>query len=306
MPVKEELLTAMAGGGLAAEDYAGMTPEQIAAVAGQGNDQRKLMMGVVDQMNQQENFERKQSFDEQHDNRMFQLMQRQDARQEFETIHKSMLDQVRTTLEQKRLGLEAQRTNADLATNKLQQDMLSKQNSILQTQIYTVDKMQKNIISVPGLLDDKGQPVKMSIASMHSLGLLDKAIAAGLKKDLLSTAGESKQIQLRKYIGGKAKELGAKEPVVDWIEMMGPEGLKNMTPAALNKTLLDKDPLYRMASPEEQKKILQEQYGLIDVLKINVVADMAEQGKFNAGADEPGGTVPATNDEQLKQMMMED
>ena len=177
MPINPEVLGAIGGNGLTAGDYAGMTPEQIAMVAGQGQKDRQIMLGTVLDMSQQELAERKQAQDEMQQDRMFKMMQRQEARQEFETMHKAMFDQMNYGLQKKRLALEQQQTSAALQNAGLEREKLGLQLNELRQQQDTLGKMKDKYLEMPGYSNAFGsiwkqQIIRINISATTELNLL--------------------------------------------------------------------------------------------------------------------------------------
>lgn len=304
MPINPEVLSAIGGNGLTAGDYAGMTPEQIAMVAGQGQKDRQIMLGTVMDMSQQELAERKQAQEEMQQDRMFKMMQRQEARAEFQTMHSAMFDQMKYALDKKRLGLEAQQTQAALANSGLEREKLTLQLDELKRQKETLGKMQDKYLEMPGYTDEKGNPLKMSIGELYAMGALDKAIDAGLKKAYYDKAsGGSKVVELREYMAKTAQEMGASELAVQRIKLMGPEAVKGMNKSTVLSLHMKNNPLFSTMSPEEKQKIIDKDLAMIDMLKVDLASTLADEGMVY-GADTPGGKAPSPK--TLEQIMMED
>jgi len=310
MPVRPEVLNAISGGGLTADDYAGLTPEQISAVAGQGQKDRQIMLGTVMEMSQQELADRKQQQDELHQDRMFKMMQRQDARADFETMNKTMLDQAQLALAKQRMSLEAAQTKASINASNISAEMHSFQLNKLKSQEDLIGKMKDVKMDVPGYTDESGKPLKMSVGDIYTLGALDKVISANVKKDALTKAGQSKQIELREFIAEQAKKLGASEQMQNIIKMAGPEVFKGWNKAnvmAMHKN----DPLWNTKSAEEKETIINQELSMADMLKISTLSYIAENPDTGSvvpdGGDKPKGKVPPPpTNEQLKNLMLND
>ena len=304
MPIKPEVIQAIGGNGLTAGDYAGLTPEQIAMVAGQGQKDRQIMLGTVMDMSQQELAERKQTQEEIQQDRMFKMMQRQEARAEFQTMHSAMFDQMKYALDKKRLGLEAQQTQATLANAELEREKLTLQLGELKQQKDILGKMQDKYLEMPGYTDEKGNPLKMSIGELYAMGALDKAIDAGLKNAYYDKAsGGSKVVELREYMARTAKDMGASELAIQRIKLMGPEAVKGMNKSTILALHMKNNPLFGTMSPEEKQRIVDKDLAMIDMLKIDLASELGEGGLFD-GANVPGGKPPQAK--TLEDYMLED
>lgn len=312
MPIDPKIISAIGGGGLTAADYAGLTPEQIQMVAGQGQKDRQIMLGTVMDMSQQELAERKQQNDEFMQNEQLKLMRRKEARDEFQTMHSVYMGNLEHVLKKKQIELDSLRTNAAVNADKKQLEVLDAQLKDLTRQREVVDGLRSREVVVPGLEGDDGKAVKMNMAELHSVGALDNVIAAGVAKLTGGTSGTSKQIQLREYIGGYAEKLGASPVVVDFIKMMGPEGLKGMTPAALHNRMLAEDTLYKMkagssdpAVRAEAKKILDAQFEFVNLIKAQ--AGMFLYDELGGDFSTPGETTGSdTTDNSERPRTVED
>lgn len=293
MGVRPEVLAAIGGGGLTAGDYAGMTPEQIAMVAGQGQKDRAMQIGMVENMRQGELAEQKQAYEEMHQDRMFKLMQRQEARQEFQTMHSAMFDQMKMGLEKKKFELEKMQTQATLANAGLERTKLNMQLKELQQQKDTIDKMKDSYLEVPGYTGADGKPLKMSIGELYAMGALDKVIDAGLKKTVYGGTGRSKVVELREYMVSTAKDMGASEHVQNMIKLMGPELFKGMTRQKMLE-MRKNDTLFQLKSPEEREAEINRDLSMVDMLRVGVGAQLAQETQEQAmgGGDDPKGTVP--------------
>ena len=292
MGLSPEVLTAISGGGLTAGDYAGMTPEQIAMVAGQGQKDRSMQISMVENMRQSELAERKQTQEEMQQDRMFKLMQRQEARQEFQAMHSAMFDQMNYGLQKQKLALEKAQTQATLQNAGLEREKLDLQLNELRQQKATLDKMKDSYLEVPGYTDAEGKPLKMSIGELYAMGALDKVIDAGLKKTVYGGTGRSKVVELREYMVTTAKDMGASEHVQNMIKLMGPEMFKGMTRQKMLE-LRKNDTLFQLKSPEEREMEINRDLSMVDMLRVGVGAQLAqEQQESTDGADKPGGAVP--------------
>ena len=303
MSINPEVLSAIGGGGLTASDYAGLTPEQISMVAGQGQKDRQIMLGTVMDMYQQELAERKQQQEEMQQNRMFKMMQRQEARQEFQAIHSAMFDHMQLGVQKQRLALEKKQIDASLSNAGLEREKLEIQLKDLRHAEDTLGKMKDRYLEVPGYTDEAGNPLKMSIGELRAMGALDKAIDAGLKKSYYSSAsGTSKQVELREYMGKLASELGASDLTVKRVKLMGPEAVKGMNKASILALHMNNNPLFGTMSPEEKDAIVNKDLAMIDMLRVDLAGVIAEGGI--EGADKPGGKPPQAK--TLEDYMLED
>jgi len=299
MGVRPEVLAAISGGGLTAGDYAGMTPEQIAMVAGQGQKDRSMQIGMMESMRQSELAERKQTHEEMQQDRMFKLMQRQEARQEFQTMHSAMFDQMKFGLEKQKLALEKAQTGAALENASLEREKLGLQLKELKQQKDTLDKMKDSYLEVPGYTDQDGNPLKMSVGELYAMGALDKALEVGLRRTVAQ--GGSKVVELRNYMADVAADMGASEVAVKRIKLMGPEAVKGMNKASVMALHMKNNPLFSMMSDEERQKIVNKDLAMIDMLKIDLASQYTD-GDF--GANTPGGKPPAVR--SLEDIMMEE
>ena len=291
MAIDSSVLSAIGGGGLTESDYAGMTPEQISAVAGQGQKDRQIMLGTVMELSQQKLAERKQDTDEMHQDRMFKLMQNQDARAEFESINKAKMDQAQLALQQQRLKLEAAQTSASVANSSMQTELHKYQLGKLKQQDTTLSKMRTSMMEVPGYTDDAGKPLKMSVADLHSMGALDNVIAANMRKMVDTKTGQSKQIQFHEFLASEAKKMGISEVLEQRIRVLGPEAFKGMTKAKLLESHKN-DILFQQKDAAAKEAFIQSEFDLIDQLRVDAASSIAS-GAFNAtGGDVPGGKVP--------------
>lgn len=304
MPINQGVYQALAGSGLSAQDYAGLTPEQIQMVAQQGTHDRQLISGVISDMRQQDAVERKQNYEEMHQDRVFKIMQRQDARQEFETLHNAMLNDVKIQMEKRKLALDEMQTRSSLANNALARKQAQVQLAGLKKNMNALDSMQNVTMQIPGFNDEKGQPIKMTIGQLSAVGVLDKAITAGLQAKF--SGGESKEIQKRKFLGEKARALGASDRLVDVVEMVGPELFKGNSRGVVYQTLSKNDPMFNMLSPDEKQKRVDQDMGIINLLGISVADELGrEQVGVVEGADVPGGTVPKPTAQQIEDLLNE-
>ena len=293
MPVSTEVLQAIGGNGLTAGDYAGLTPEQIQSVAGHGQQDRQLLFSVAQQMQDQALAERKQQFEEQHQDRVFKLMQRQDARADFESMHKTLMDKAQLGIQQQRLQLERAQVGASMANAEMERKVKQRQLAMLDAQDKTVSAMKNNYMEVEGYTDAEGNPLKLSIGELYSLGALDKAIETGLKRSAAKTlGGGSKQVELREYMAKQIQDLGGSETAIKMVKLMGPEGVKGMNKANIYAQHMKNNPLFSLpgTTPEEKQRIVDQDYNLVNMLKVDLASQLANE---TTGADTPGGQPPA-------------
>lgn len=300
MGVRPEILAAISGGGLSAGDYAGMTPEQIAMVAGQGQKDRNMQIGLVENMRQSELAEQKQTQEEMHQDRMFKLMQQQEARQEFQAIHGAMFDHMSYGLQQQKLALEKMQTSAALANSSMERKKLDMQLKELNEQKLTLDKMRDHYLEIPGYTNQDGTPLKMSIGELYATGTLDKAIDAGLRR--VASQGGSKVVELRNYMADVAADMGASEIAVQRIKLMGPEAVKGMNKSTVLALHMKNNSLFSTLGEDEKQRIVNKDLALIDMLKVDLASQISSDGDF--GADTPGGKPPAVR--SLEDIMMEE
>lgn len=288
MAIRPEIIQAISGGGLAAEDYAGLTPEQIAMVSGQGQKDRQIMLGTVMDMQQQELAERKQTQEEMHQNRMFSIMQRQEARAEFQAIHSQFMDRAQLGLQKQRLQLERMQTEASLQTHGMEQEKIGLQLNELKYQQDTLNKMKDRFVEIPGYQDADGNPLKMSIGEVHAIGALDRIIDAGLRKSAAS--GGSKVVELREYMADIAKQMGTSKHTIDMLKLMGPEALKGMNRQTIYALQSKNNAQFNMLSQEQKEALIERDLNLIDMLRIDVADQLSTDTPV--GANTPGGTPP--------------
>lgn len=168
--IRPEIMQALAGGGLTAQDYAGLTPEQIQAVAGHGQHDRNALFGVVQNMQQAEMQTRKQDFDEMHQNRTFQLMQDQERRAQFQTLVDMGFKAAAHQLDQRRLQLENMRTRSAMNVDEAQRKKLDLEIEDIRKQRERVSMLDDTYIEVP-IKDKDGKPTStMSLGALFAGG----------------------------------------------------------------------------------------------------------------------------------------
>ena len=301
----ENVIQALGGGGLTASDYAGLTPEQIQAVAQHGQNDRKLLSGIVSDMRQQDLAEEKQAFDEMHSNRMFQVMQNQEAREQFKMLVNGGMEMAKVGLEKKRLGLEAQRTASQLKKDDMEMRGLDAEYEQTMLQHDMLQKMTTKFVEVPGMADADGKPAKMSVGEAYAAGMLPTLLKAHATKFAAGGSGKSKQVELREYMGSKAKELGAPEAFVKVIELMGPEALKNLGPGTAASILSKNDPMFNMDDAATQKKKVAQFMEFGSMFGVSMMADLADK-TTTASPEVSGESVPtAYTPEELQKLLEE-
>lgn len=273
--IGEHLYQALGGSGLTAQDYAGLTPEQIAMVAGQGQQDRQLISGVISNMQQQELAERKQAFDEMTKNREYQLMQNQDARAQMQLMLDASFKVVGAKMDQARLGLEAARTKSALATDEHQRKVADRQLAQMDAQQQMLKDFSTVVVELP-FSDKEGKPAKTSLGAVL-LGAPSLAndvfksavikqsggIATGSSniwgvdmpgEDSSSSSGSSKITaeERQKYAYSiMLQKTGIPKPVADHLAMTGAGALA--TPQSVFEMLQKTSVQFQMNTNQEDK-----------------------------------------------------
>lgn len=186
-----EVLKALAGGGLSAGDYAGLTPEQIQMVAGQGQQDRQLMLGAVKQQSDAEMEERKQAHTEMHNDRVFQVMQNQETRANYQLMMDAGFKAMGHQLEQRKLGLEQQKLSSALLTDETQRKLLNAQIDEVNKKASLVKNLETVMVELPFKNQD-GTPATMNLGSLMAGGgsFAEKAFTYNLIKQSGGQWGE--------------------------------------------------------------------------------------------------------------------
>ena len=187
--INPEVLKAISGNGLTAGDYAGLTPEQINMVAGHGQQDRSQQLGLVMNMQQNEMAERKQQFDEMHADRTFQLMQNQEIRQRYQMLIDTGFKAASHQLQQKQLGLEEMKTNAAIATDKVQQEKLQLEIDAIKRQQSKLELLDKTYVETPFASVDGNNKMSLGALLAGGQGLTEIAYKYAAAKNLKGAGG---------------------------------------------------------------------------------------------------------------------
>lgn len=283
----DEVISALGEGTLQAQDYYGMTPEQISALMQKGSDDRKMVANLAMDVRRQELDERKQAFEELRQNRMFELMQKQDAREEFKMLMSQGMDIARTQLERKKLSLDAARVNSAIATDAMQRKKLDYEYQMLKRNEEALSTMTDKYLPVPGMTDDEGEEIKMSIGELFATGMLPSVLKANQDKFVSSSrssGGISKQVELREYMSDVAKELGASKHFQNIIKLMGPEAMKNMGPGAIRDARMKYDPLFALDTKSVQEEKVKQDMEFLNLYQIRLGGKIASDNAKAAPA----------------------
>ncbi len=168
--IRPEIMQALAGGGLTAQDYAGLTPEQIQAVASHGQQDRQLLHGLVSDMQQSEMQERKQSFDEMHQNRTFELMKNQESRAKMQMLVDTGFKAAGHMLQQRQLQLEALRTDSAIKTDEKQREKLGLEIDSINRQVKLLNTLDTTYVETPFKSADGKDNGMMSLGALMFAG----------------------------------------------------------------------------------------------------------------------------------------
>lgn len=191
--IRPEIMQALTTGGLTADDYAGMTPEQIQAVAGHGQKDRQLLHGVISDMQQSEMQERKQDFEEMHQNRTFDLLKNQETRAKMQMFVDTGFKAASHMLQQKQLQLESMRTNSAIATDKAQRDKLNLEIAAINRQTGLLNTLDTTYVETPFKSGDGKDKGLMSLGAlmMAGSGTTELAFKYAAAKNLGTLGGGS-------------------------------------------------------------------------------------------------------------------
>lgn len=279
---------AFAGNGLTEADFAGLDPEQIQSVMNQSNQQRQLGMSMIQQQFDNQMAERKQVFDEEQANRMYKLAVNQDARDQMRIISDTYFKQKDYEIATKKLAIDRAQANASIAASAEQVKNLRQQRELLGKQQETLNTFKGMHMQLPGITDDKGLPIKMSLADMHLSGILpevvQQTIAAGAKG-----SGGVAAVRLSEMLEA-ATALGANENQLERIKLVGPGIIENLSPLAIYESLSKNDAIFRTSTEEQKAAVVQDTYDRLTMIVAGVYSN--RQGG-NSEADASSTTKPA-------------
>lgn len=302
MTVSRETMEHVAGYGLTAADYAGMTPEQIMAVAAHGQKDRQIIYDATSDIERQKMEERKQDFEEAYKTTMLELMQNQDARDEFRAVNDAMLGQMTMKLQQQQLELSRMQIDSSLSLNSLQRKALQMEIEEKQKEIGFLNKIRNTQVVLP-FKDAEGNDIISDLATAHSFGFTKDIVAANAEhvpnyKDY--PAG----IATRLYLQEQLRSMGADDVQIKFVGLYGEEALKGGTRQAMHELRSKHDPVYNHMSEEDRKAKIDEDMRVMGMLSLEAAYQLNEK-KMRASQGVNSTSLPGnkTDEEQAAEFL---